>query len=74
MGDVARDHAALMGAVSNGQPDETLEIAADPNNSCLGHRLECVSGVAGDSMPPTGALAVDPIPLVRDGAADGAQP
>lgn len=57
---------------SAGSPGNTLVIPGDPDNSYLVRKLEGGPDIAGDQMPPGGALDAERLQLVRDWIEAGA--
>jgi len=69
--DMAQD--ALVGVPSTVLPEETLVIPGDADGSYIIAKMEAASGIAGDVMPPSGALSAERIGIVRDWIESGAK-
>lgn len=64
--------AKLVGVASVQAPAKKLVVAGDPDNSYLIEKMEKMNPPSGTQMPPTGALPVADLELVRGWIASGA--
>ena len=69
----AEDIAQIVGPSSTGKPDFRLIEPGDPVNSYLLMKIRGDEGIAGDRMPPAGALEAEQIARVEAWVEDGAQ-
>ena len=67
----AEDIAQILGVSSVARPDYQLIAPGDPVNSYLLMKVRGDEGIAGDRMPPAGALEAEQIDLVEEWVEDG---